>query len=219
MANEWDIAQFEALIQPLWGYLSVSDSPFPADVIFVFGCRDLAVPARASELYSDGYASRVLLTGSFGRMTQGVFEKEEALVFEDYLLKAGVPKEAIIVEKAATNTLENVRFGMAKLKSHEISVRSALLVGKNFLMRRSIATFAKQFQSIHVLACPPCGGISQALDRSTEAFAVRLVAEVERLDRYSRKGDISRLQIPESIRAAVTRIRKKFDIATPVEIS
>jgi hypothetical protein len=92
-------------------------------------------------------------------------------------------------------------------------------VGKNFLMRRSIATFAKQFQSIHVLACPPCGGISQALDRSTEAFAVRLVAEVERLDRYSRKGDISRLQIPESIRAAVTRIRKKFDIATPVEIS
>ena len=32
------------LIQPIWDYLAVSDPPDVADVIFVFGSRDFAVP-------------------------------------------------------------------------------------------------------------------------------------------------------------------------------
>ena len=101
MTAHWDAAHFESLVRPLWDYLAVSDSPRPADVIFVFGCRDLAVPARAVELYHDGHAAHVLLTGSFGRMTRGVFDKAEALVVRDHLVEAGVPEGAVITEPRA----------------------------------------------------------------------------------------------------------------------
>ena len=214
MTVQWDAAHLESLVRPLWDYLAVSDSPRPADVIFVFGCRDLAVPARAAELYHDGHAAHVLLTGSLGRMTRGVFEKAEALVFRDHLVEAGVPEGAVTTEPRATNTLENVRLGMAALEARGVPVGSALLVAKGFLMRRCIATFAQQFSGVRVQACPPRGGIRRALDRSTSTFAARLVAEVERLDRYATQGDICRQEIPEPIRAAVQHVRAGLDTAT-----
>ena len=214
LTGEWDVAQLEGLVGPLWDYLAVSEPPRAADVIFVFGCRDLAVPARAAELYRNGHAPRVLLTGSFGRLTRGVFDKAEALVFEDHLVEAGVPETAIVTEPVAANALENVQLGMAALKAHGVPVRSVLLVAKDFLMRRGIATVAKQFGGVRVVACPPRGGVRRALDRSAPVFAARLVAEVERLDRYATQGDICRQEIPPAIRAAVKHVRAELDMVT-----
>ena len=42
------------LVQPLWDYLALAETPRSADVIFVFGSRDLAVPARPPALVSRG---------------------------------------------------------------------------------------------------------------------------------------------------------------------
>ena len=103
---------------------------------------------------------------------------------------------------------------MAALEARGVPVGSALLAAKGFLMRRCIATFAQQFSGVRVQACPPRGGIRRALDRSTSAFAARLVAEVERLDRYATQGDICRQEIPEPIRAAVQHVRAGLDTAT-----
>ena len=201
-----DAARLAHLTQPIWEYLAVSDSARAADVIFVFGCRDLAVPARAAVLFHEGHASRSLVTGSFGRMTRGVFDKAEALVFKDHLVQAGVPEASIITEPEAVNTLENVQFGMAALVRQGVRPRSALLVAKGFVMRRCVATFAQQFNDVRVRACPPAGGMLQALDRSGSVFAARLVAEVERLERYAAHGDIRREQIPPSVRTAVRQL-------------
>ena len=208
MVIDWpsDPVQLASLTQPLWEYLAVSDSARPADVIFVFGCRDLAVPVRAAELFHEGHASRVLVTGNVGRMTRGVFDKPEALVFKDHLVRAGVPDASIVTEPEAANTLENVQFGMATLARQGVKPRSALLVAKGFVMRRCVATFAQQFNDVRVRACPPGGGMQQALDRSGPAFAARLVAEVERLERYAAQGDIRREQIPASVRTAVRQL-------------
>ena len=102
--------------------------------------------------------ARISSTGSLGRMTRGVFDKAEALVFRDHLVEAGVPEGAVTTEPRATNTLENVRLGMAALEARGVPVGSALLVAKGFLMRRCIATFAQQFSGVRVQACPPRGG-------------------------------------------------------------
>ena len=216
MSDDWDLFRLEGLVRPLWDYLVVVDSPRPADVIFVFGCLDLTVPERAAELYHQGHATCVLVTGSFGRMTRGVFDKAEALVFEDRLVEAGVPQQAIVTELEAANTLENVRFGMAALAARKVSVDSALLVAKDFLMRRCIATFAKQFGDVRVEACPPARGVRRALDRSPKVFAARLVAEVDRLDRYATKGDIYRQEIPARVRQAVKQIRIELKVGLGV---
>lgn len=193
-------AEARKLIHPLWDFLAVSDLPVSADVIFVFGCRDLAVPERAAELYHAGHAGTVLVTGREGKLTRGVFHQSEALVFKDHLLAAGVPASAVLTEPDAVNTLENVQFGMATLERAGETVARALLVAKGFVMRRCLATFHQQFDGVEVRACPPSGGIDAALDRSDAAFATRLAAEIDRLDRYAAKGDIRTQQIPEDVR-------------------
>lgn len=196
----------ERVVGPLWNYLAVADAPARADVIFVFGSQALSVPARAAELYRAGHAPVVLASGHYGRMTRDVFDQPEALVFRDRLLRDGVPREAIVTETEAGNTLQNVLFGVAALRRKRIAVCSALLVAKPFVMRRCAATFARQAPDIRVLCCPPRTGLMRTMDRAPASFAVRLAAELDRLERYAAAGDIAPQAIPEPVRAAARRI-------------
>ena len=203
----------QGLLRPLWEYLALSDAPRTADVIFVFGSADRAVPARAAALYAAGYAPRILVSGSFGRLTRGRFDRPEAHVFRDLLVADGVPPAAVVTEPAATNTLENVRLGMAALAAHGHRPRSALLVAKGFAMRRCVATFAGQFPAVRVRACPPLQPLPTAIDRSLPAFAARLVAELDRLQRYAAQGDIRAQPIPPAVTAAGRRVAAELDRA------
>jgi len=201
-----DDTAYEALLTPIWEFLVRTDDPAPSDVIFVFGSHDLGVARRAAELYAAGLASRVLVTGRFGLMTEGVFDKPEALVFKEELTGCGVPDHAIVTEVRAGNTLENVRFGMTALREVWQTPRSALLVAKAFVMRRCLATFARQYPGMTVRGCPPAGSLSAHRDRPRDAFAARLVGEIRRLDDYGVNGDIESQAIPESVREAVRRV-------------
>ena len=194
------------VLQPLWDYLAVSVAPCPADVIFVFGSADLAVPDRAARLYDAGHASHVLVSGSFGRLTRNVFDKPEAHLFKDRLVAAGVPEAAIVTDPAAASTLENVRFGMAALAARGLHPRSALLVAKGFALRRCVATFARQHPEVRVHPCRPEASLAAAFDRSVPAFAARLVAELERLERYAAQGDIQPQDIPLEVRSAARHV-------------
>ena len=202
-------------LRVLWDYLLVAGPPVPSDVIFVFGSQDLAMPDRAAELYRGGHAPAVLATGGFGRMTRGVFHQPEALVFRDRLLAAGVPEAAIVTETEAGNTLENVRFGLAVLLRAGRPARSALLVAKGFVTRRAVATFAAQAPGVRVRACPPTTRLAEAMDRPADAFAARLVAEIDRLDRYGARGDIACQRIPPAVRDAARRVRELDDSPDP----
>ena len=197
---------FERVAGPLWNYLAVSDAPVRADVIFVFGSQALAVPARAAELYRAGHAPIVLASGRYGRMTRDVFDQPEALVFRDRLLRDGVPREAVVTETEAGNTLQNVLFGLAALRRKRVAVGSALLVAKPFVMRRCAATFVRQAPEVRVRCCPPRIDLMRSMDREPASFAARLVAELERLERYAAAGDIAPQAIPEPVRAAARRI-------------
>lgn len=194
-------------LKPLYDYLAISAHPVSADAIFVFGSQDFTVPDRAADLYHSGYAPRVLVTGSYGRLTSNVFSRPEALVFKDRIVEAGVPQDVIITEDKATNTLENVRFGMAALKHSGISVGRLLLVAKGFAMRRCVATFAGQFKGLSVVPCPSPLDIYASLDRSEKEFSSRLSSEIERLECYSARGDIWQEDIPEEIRKLAEEFR------------
>ena len=196
-------------LETVWDYLAVSESPHCADVIFVFGSDDLAIPEHAAELYHKGHSRRVLVSGYFGRMTRNFFPKSESLVFKDRLVHAGVPASAILVEPKASNTLENVTFGVKTICQHHHKPRSVLLVSKGFVMRRCVATFEKQFSDIEACPCPPTGGLSNAVDREPFAFASRLVAELDRLDRYAALGHISQQFVPLSVRDAARRVKQR----------
>ena len=209
-----DTEAYTRLLEPIWSYLCLTHAPARSDVIFVFGSRGMEVPRRAAQLYAAGWAPRVLVSGRAGPMTEHVFDRPEALVFRDELVRRGVPASAIATEVEARNTLENVRFGMSTLEAAGQRPRSALLVAKAFAMRRCLATFARQHPSVEVRGCPPGGSLVEHLDRSRAAFAARLVAEVRRLEVYGAAGDIEPCAIPAAARAASRETARLLD-ATP----
>lgn len=210
-----DADAYARLLKPVWNFLCLTHAPAPSDVIFVFGSRGLEVPRRAAQLYAAGWAPRVLVSGRVGPRTEHVFDRPEALVFRDEMVRLGVPAAAVTTEVEACNTLENVRFGMTALENAGESPRSALLVAKAFAMRRCLATFARQHPRVAVRGCPPVGPLIEHLDRSRAAFAARLAAEVARLEMYGAVGDIEPCAIPPAARAASREITRLLAAAPP----
>ena len=200
------LPELALLLDPLWKFLALADPPVHADVIFVFGSQDLQVPRHAASLYRSGYAATVLVTGHYGRMTRDDFEKPEALVFKDVLVRAGVPPRAIVAESTARNTLENVTRGLFLLRQKKIICRSVLLVAKPFVMRRCAATFTRQAPDVRVSCCPYTEDMAASIDRPPSSFARRLVEELDRIDRYATKGDIERQQMSKQLRRATQNV-------------
>lgn len=197
-----DDNSFENLLRPVWDYLIYDQTPQKADVIFAFGGLDISVPRRAADLYKQGFAPYILVTGNAGSRTPESFTRPEAMIFHDEIVVAGIDSEKILIEQKATNALENVKFGMEVLSSEKVDVNKAILTARPFLMRRCVATFNRHFPKVKVFSCPPKGSILSFCLRSRKAFAERLIGEVQRLEEYSLKGDILLESIPREVLAA-----------------
>jgi hypothetical protein len=203
------------LLGPIWSYLAVSETPAPADVVFTFGCGDLHVPRRAANLQLDGWAPRVLVSGGTGRRAGALFGTSEATVFARHLRWLGVPSAAIVGEDRASNTGENVTLGMRALERAGVRVRRALLVAKPFGMRRCAATFRLRHPRVETVCCPPQGELLDFVEGTRPAFAARLLAELDRLDRYPRLGFIAGEShpVPRRVAEAAAEVRRLLSLA------
>ena len=101
----------EAMVA-VWNYhgMGHGEALMNADLIWVLGSHDLRVADRAAELWREGFAARVLMSGGLGNLTAGVFEKPEADLLAERAGALGVPRDAILMENRSTNTGENGSF-------------------------------------------------------------------------------------------------------------
>ena len=206
--------QYVKLLANIWEFLAPSETVAVADAIFVFGGIDMLVPRWAADLWNQGVADRVLVTGNAGLFTREHFQAAEADVFAEEMIRLGVPESSIIRERAATNTGENVTLGMPLL-AHEAGtcdLRLAL-VAKPFIMRRCIQTFAKHYPDIEVVPSPPPYGMLASIDRDRSTFALRLVAELDRLEAYAQKGFIEPVAIPQQVLDGAERVKREYEPA------
>ncbi|MEX5747941.1 YdcF family protein [Massilia sp. X63] len=130
---------------------------FPAsrsDLGFLFGTRhgvDQFCEA-AHALWQDGMFERLLVSGgpTAGQATA------EADVIGERLLRLGVPESALILERDATNTGENVRFGRARVAEHmDLSaIRSVVVIGKLCSTRRYLMTLQRHWPGLRMSVCP-----------------------------------------------------------------
>ncbi len=202
--------EFEKLLEPIQNFLVIRNKPKKADVIFVFGSVKLPlVHSRVLELYQRGYAPHILISGGIGsnNFSEGNLISE-AEIISNFLIKNKVPESAIIKEAEATNTLENVKFGIKKLDEYEINHKCLILVAKPSHMRRCVATFQKQYPKIELICCPPEGSLLDLIDRPKREFAYRSIAKIERLINYAEKGDISKQDIPNGVFRCIEEIKK-----------
>lgn len=205
-----DDKQYEELLRPVWDYLAVSEPPSRSDAIFVFGGIDMLVPRYASKLWHEGFADIIVVSGSAGALTRRHFGEPEAVIFKREIIQSGVPADAILTESRATNTGQNVEFGMKAALRRIPQIGTVLLVAKPFIMRRCVATFSKQFPDVIAIPSPPPGRIVDFIDRDRREFGMRLVEELDRLGAYSAKGFISDVEIPLDVRASAEGLRQTF---------
>jgi uncharacterized SAM-binding protein YcdF (DUF218 family) len=148
-----DEKQIDTDARIIWDYLQLHQTPKKSDAIFVFCSMDTRVAERAAELFNQGMADTMLISGGLGKLSKNVFDTSEAEVFSDIVKNLGVPADRIITEGKATNTGENILFTFRLLQEKNIMFNSFILVQKPYMERRTYAAFMKQWPRSQVNIC------------------------------------------------------------------
>lgn len=195
--------QYLEPLNVLWNYLKLHQPPTKADCIVGFGNFNDNIARRASELYHQGFAPKILFTGGLGRNTEGLLTEPEAIRFASVAIDCGVPKEDILIEDQSSNTKENIEFTRDVLIASGIPHSSILGVHQPFMERRISAAMGVYWPEVNFSVTSPQVSTMQYLENSkqqgvTENAAISvIVGDFQRIDLYARKG----YQLPQYIPA------------------
>lgn len=120
----------------------------PADLLFIFGNRtcEEAYGAAAGALWHAGFFQNIIVSGG----PTGGSPTPEADIIAQKLVAHGVPEDRILKENQATNTGENVEFGLGVLDDRIglENIRSVLAMGMVCTSRRYLMTLQRHWPDV-----------------------------------------------------------------------
>ena len=200
--------EVEKLARQLWEYHHTDHQLAKADCILALGSHDLRVAHRAAELYLEGWAPLVVMSGGFGNFTQDMWTETEADKFAAIAMQRGVPAGAILIENKSTNTGENILFTQQLLKQNGLDPQDFIVVQKPYMERRSYATFKKHWPDKNLLVTSPQIPFDEyATDEiPLEKVINIMVGDLQRIKLYPAKGFQIYQHIPIHIRDVYERL-------------
>ncbi|MGC4103830.1 YdcF family protein [Ferruginibacter sp.] len=197
-----------ALAQQLWDYHHMGHQLQKSDCILALGSHDLRVANRAAELYLQGWAPLVVMSGGLGNFTQGMWTESEADKFAAIAKQSGVPEKAILVENKSTNTGENILFTQQLLQEKGFNLQNFIVVQKPYMERRSYATFKKQWPGKNLLVTSPQIPFDQYANDEIpmERVINIMVGDLQRIKEYPAKGFQVYQEIPGEVWEAFERL-------------
>jgi uncharacterized SAM-binding protein YcdF (DUF218 family) len=197
-------AHTDDLARTLWEYMLLRHDLAPADVILVLGSNDVRVGEHGARLFLRGLAPLMLFSGNVGRLTAGRFEKSEAATFADAAARLGVPRSAILIEDASTNTGENIDRSRALLASAGVQPSRIILVQKPYMERRAWATFKRRWPEPDLqVSSPPIPYEEYPTPQIPRDLVINiLVGDVQRVRVYAERGFQVPQPIPDDVWAA-----------------
>jgi uncharacterized SAM-binding protein YcdF (DUF218 family) len=190
-----------SLAQQLWDYHHMNHELAKSDCILALGSHDLRVADRAAELYVEGWAPLVIMSGGLGNFTQEMWTESEADKFAAIAIQKGVPADAILVENRSTNTGENILFTQQLLKEKGLDPQNFIVVQKPYMERRSYATFKKHWPDKNLLVTSPQISFDQY---PTDEIPLQrviniMIGDLQRIKFYPAKG----FQVYQEIQAEI----------------
>lgn len=165
------------------------------DIAFLFGTRH-GVEEFCTETYDlwrRGMFRKVLISGGYTAEAR----ESEAEVLSEKLRQLGIPMSDLMLENAATNTGQNVIFGLAKLaEAMDISsIKSVLVIGKICSMRRYFMTLERHWPGLR-LSCCGVNYFGVPADRWYEhdEFLARVMGEFIKIPRYLRQDFLAEIR-------------------------
>lgn len=181
-------------LQGIAAYVMPSFPACASDLGFLFGTRH-GVPEfceAAHELWQKGMFSRLLVSG--GRT--GSLPMAEADMIAERLVGLGMPEAALILETAATNTGENVRFGRARVSEvmDLAAIQSVVVIGKVCSTRRYLMTLQRHWPGLRLSVCPVnYFGVPAERWHEHEEFRARVLSEFDKIPRYLAAGFLAEI--------------------------
>lgn len=189
------------LLQLVWDYMSIETPLQPADAIIVGGCQIIGLAEYAAELYRSGLAPLIVFSG----YQTAKMNTTEADLLADTAQKHGVPESAILRERFASNTGENITFSARLLEKVGIIPKTVILIHKPFMSRRFLATAEAQWPSPQ----PQFIASHEAIDMKDyetkygRAGMIRgILGDFNRMEKYAKSGHQSSQPIPEDVQEA-----------------
>jgi uncharacterized SAM-binding protein YcdF (DUF218 family) len=129
--------------------LTVDSGPVKADVLVVLGGAGTERPARAAELFRQGDAPRILVSGNGD--SKGI---------KQFLEMAGVPSAAIVLESRSRTTRENAELSIPLLR--QMGAHRVIIVTSWFHSRRALACFEHYAPDLKFYSRPSYLGYAEA---------------------------------------------------------
>jgi uncharacterized SAM-binding protein YcdF (DUF218 family) len=194
-------ARIRALAERIWSYHQLHHELSKADAILVLCSHDTAVAERGAQLFLDGWAPLLIVSGGRGAITRRLFAEPEADVFAGIAVRMGVAPDRILVENRSTNTGENVLFTKQLLAAKGLDPHRFIVVQKPYMERRSYATFRRVWPEKDVIVTSPRASLDEYLANyshdslSPDDVIGIMVGDLQRIRLYPEKG----FQIPQEI--------------------
>lgn len=178
------------------------------DCIIAMGSHDLRVAEHAAQLMLEGWAPLLVCSGGLGRLTRKLWHEAEARKFARIARQMGVPFNHILIEDQSSNTGQNIQFTRDLLQSNGCKIRSALLVHKPYMERRSLATAQKVWPEINYRVSSPPSAFTDYpnKDISMEELIQVMVGDFQRILDYPRMG----FQVPQDVPPEVMKAYKEL---------
>ena len=194
--------------QILWDIHKIDHPLEKADLILGLGSYDLRVADHCAKLALEGFAPRILFSGSQGNFTRGKWPKSEAEMFADRAIEAGVSPDGILIESEATNTGENVRFARRLLDAKGIEVSSVILVSKPNMNRRGWATMQQWWPEARVICSHPKTHFlhNPADGHTPEDIIHEIVGDLQRIIEYPKCNFQTTQEIPLQVSKAYKKL-------------
>ncbi|MBC6491389.1 YdcF family protein [Flavihumibacter stibioxidans] len=185
----------------IWDYHHMQHQLQPADCILALGSHDLRVAERAADLWLEGWAPLLVMSGGLGNFTQGMWTEKEADKFAAVAREMGVPEEVILIENQSTNTGENIAFTRQLLLSKNLDPQRFIVVQKPYMERRSFATFIKHWPDKDLVVTSPQIDFEAYPNEEIplERVINIMVGDLQRIKEYPAKGFQVHQDIPDAI--------------------
>lgn len=181
------------IITDISNYIFVCDEPDKVDAIFLPGGSHPEQPEYAAELYKQGIAPILIVSGGVSVKKQkfeGVKSKADIYngdyktdceFLTDALNKNGVPLEQIYGEDMSGHTRDNAFFSKKVADENGLSIKTAIIVCKAFNARRCLMLYQMAFPDVEIKVCPiHCYNITKDNWYKTEQGIDRVLGELAR---------------------------------------
>ena len=200
--------EVKELSKKLWEYHHMNHELERSGCILVLGSHDTRVAERGAELFMQGWAPLVIMSGGSGRLTKEMWGEAEASLFAKIAMDKGVPADSILIEDRSTNTGENILFTQKLLENNRINAQSFIVVQKPYMERRSFATFKKLWPEKKLCVTSPQVSFEAYPTKEfpMETVINTMVGDLQRIRIYPHKGFQVYQEIPDDVWEAYERL-------------